>query len=50
VRSPARPPAPRRPALLEQLLGAVRPEFRAEVERFTEVEVSLSFRLMKRVR
>jgi hypothetical protein len=31
VRAPARPSVPRRPALLEQLLGAVRPEFRAEV-------------------
>ena len=31
VRAPARPAVPRRPALLEQLLGAVRPEFRAEV-------------------
>ena len=28
VRAPARPAVPRRPALLEQLLGAVRPEFR----------------------
>ena len=28
VRAPARPSVPRRPALLEQLLGAVRPEFR----------------------
>jgi integrase len=31
VRAPARPSAPRRRALLEQLLGAVRPEFRGEV-------------------
>jgi integrase len=31
VRAPGRPAVPRRPALLEQLLGAVRPEFRAEV-------------------
>lgn len=31
MRKPARSVAPRRPALLEQLLGAVRPEFRAEV-------------------
>jgi Phage integrase family len=31
VRAPARPSVPRRPVLLEQLLGVVRPEFRAEV-------------------
>jgi hypothetical protein len=31
VRAPARPSVPRRPVLLEQLLGAVRPEFRGEV-------------------
>ena len=31
MRAPARPSAPRRRALLEQLLGAVRPEFRGEV-------------------
>ena len=31
MRAPARPVAPRRPALLEQLVGAVRPEFRTDV-------------------
>ena len=38
MRAPARPAVPRRPALLEQLLGAVRPEFRAEVLMFAAAD------------